>query len=210
MADTTRLKQANAQLTLAVQRLTEAQAAEEKARINESAAAALAAGVPATVANAAGGESRVEPVPYGEPLLALGRVDALRDYLASLEQQAFRGTVRVSAYRGRFCLAGNATEGYTLAPPELPVAKCDLMGNPFDQALSPAQRQSLAFANLASSVRVRTSGAISVAVSDDPGDARVLVPYPVGAQGVTAGQWNEIAMRNNRVEFSAAAAAASP
>jgi CheY-like chemotaxis protein len=209
-AESARLQQANAQLTLAVQRLTEAQAAAEKERINESAAASIAAGMPASIANAAGGESRVEPVPYGEAPLALARVDALRDYLASLEQQGFRGTVRVAAYRGRFCLAGNGTEGYALAPPELSIAKCDLLGNPFDEALAPAQRQSLAFANLASSVRLRTNGAIGVVVVDDPADARVLAAYPPMSAGVTAAQWNDIATRNNRVEFSAAPAAARP
>ena len=209
-AESTRLQRANAQLTLAVQRLTEAQAAAEKERINESAAASIAAGMPASIANAAGGESRVEPVPYGEAPLALARVDALRDYLASLEQQAFRGTVRVSVYRGRFCLVGNATEGYALAPPELSAAKCDLVGNPFDEALNPAQRQSLAFANLASSVRLRTSGVIRVVVADDAADTRMLAAYPGTSAGVTAAQWNEIAMRNNRVEFTAAPAAASP
>ncbi|HEY7378979.1 MAG TPA: hypothetical protein VH542_09880, partial [Steroidobacteraceae bacterium] len=209
-AESTRLQQANAQLTLAVRRLTEAQAAAEKERINASAAASIAAGMPASIANAAGGESRVEPVPYGEAPLALARVDALRDYLAALEQQAFRGTVRVSVYRGRFCLVGNASEGYALAPPELSMAKCDLVGNPFDEALNPAQRQSLAFANLASSVRLRTNGVIKVVVADDPTDARTLAAYPGTSAGVTASQWNEIAMRNNRVEFTAAPAAASP
>ncbi|HEY7377094.1 MAG TPA: response regulator, partial [Steroidobacteraceae bacterium] len=53
-AESTRLQQANAQLTLAVRRLTEAQAAAEKERINESAAASIAAGMPASIANAAG------------------------------------------------------------------------------------------------------------------------------------------------------------
>ncbi|HZF27243.1 MAG TPA: response regulator [Steroidobacteraceae bacterium] len=209
-AEGVRLQQANAQLTRAVQRLTEAQADAERARAAEAATLPSGIGPTASAPFASKFESRIEPVPYGEPPLALGRVDALREYLASLEQQAFTGTVRVNAYRGRFCLAGNGSEGYALAPPELSLAKCDLLGNPFDQALSPAQRQSLAFANLASSVRLRTNGAINVVVNDDPSDVRVLVAYPAFGQAMTASQWNEVAMRNNRVEFTAAAAPASP
>ena len=207
VAESARLQQANSQLTLALQRLTQTQTtpSEEGGSAPPSGSA-----LPGARGAAPEGEPRIEPVPYGELPLALGRVDALREYLARLQQQSFRGTVRVSVYRGRFCLAGNATEGYALAPPELPLSKCDQMGNPFDEALSPAQRQSLAFANLASSARLRTGSAISVIVLDDSTDNRVAVPYPTATAGVPAGQWNEIAARNNRVEFTAAAATAGP
>jgi CheY-like chemotaxis protein len=207
VTESARMQQANSQLTLAVQRLTEGQTTQNM-RSEEALGSSSAGALPG--ARAAVSESvRTEPVPYGEPPLALGRVDVLREYLAHLQQQTFSGIVRVSVYRGRFCLAGNATEGYALAPPELPLAKCDQMGNPFDEALSPAQRQSLAFANLASSAHLRTAGAINVVVLDDPADNRIAVPYPAATAGVTAGQWNEIAARNNRVEFTAAPAAAA-
>ena len=67
-------------------------------------------------------------------------------------------------------------------------------------ALSPAQRQSLAFANLVSSARQRTGGALTIVVA--PGGQRLAAPYPRTVENVTAGQWNEVAARNNRVEFS--------
>lgn len=143
-------------------------------------------------------------VPYGEIPLALGRLDVLRDLLAVLEQRAFRGVVTVRTHTGRFCLAGNATEGYALAPDELPAARCDLVGNPFAETLSPAQRQSLAFANLASSTRQRTGGAITVEVLE--GEDATRDEYPVGSEILTAGQLNEIARRHNRVEFSVVSA----
>lgn len=210
VAENARLQQANSQLALAMERLTHTPVAGELPSEAVGLAPASTGAPPGARAAASESETRVEPVPYGEPPLALARVDALRDHLARLQQQPFSGTVRVSVYRGRFCLSGNATEGYALAPPELPLSKCDQMGNPFDDALSPAQRQSLAFANLASSARLRTGGAISVLVLDDPSDNRAAVPYPTATAGVTAGQWNEIAARNNRVEFTTAATTAGP
>ena len=143
-------------------------------------------------------------VPYGEIPLALGRLDVLRDLLAVLEQRAFRGVVTVRTHTGRFCLAGNSTEGYALAPDELPATRCDLIGNPFAETLSPAQRQSLAFANLASSTRQRTGGAIMVEVLD--GEDATPDEYPPGGESLTAGQLNEIARRHNRVEFSVVSA----
>ncbi len=209
VAESARLQQANSQLTLALQRLTQGQTTQKNTRSDEAALGPSSAGALPGVHAAVSEGVRTEPVPYGEPPLALGRVDALREYLAHLQQQSFSGIVRISVYRGRYCLAGNATEGYALAPPELPLAKCDQMGNPFDEALSPAQRQSLAFANLASSAHLRTGGAINVVVLDDPADNRIAVPYPAATAGVTAGQWNEVAARNNRVELTAAPAAAA-
>ena len=67
---------------------------------------------------------------------------------------------------GLFCLGGNAADGFAPANAVLPAAKCDLVGNPFDESLTGQQRQSLAFANLIASVRQRTSGAITVAMEN--------------------------------------------
>ena len=84
----------------------------------------------------------------------------------------------------------------------LPAAKCDLVGNPFEEALTGQQRQSLAFANLVAGVRQRTSGAISV-VFENLTPSRPAVPYPPRNDSLTAGEWNRAATANNRVEFAA-------
>src|SRR5262245_17422183 len=207
IAESARLQLANSQLALATKRIAEAQA-PGLAPVTEGATGLQ--GASQSGGKSPDGDSRVETVPYGEPPFALTRVEALREFLGRLTQQAFVGTVKATAYRGRFCLSGNATEGYVLAADTLPAAKCDLTGNPFDGTLNPAQRQSLAFANLASSVRTSTDSAINVIVNDEPTDDRVMVPYPTGTEGVSAGQWNEIAARNNRVEFTAVPASAAP
>jgi hypothetical protein len=139
-------------------------------------------------------------VPYGEIPFAGSRLDALRQMLGELNQQSFQGTVRAQAYQGRFCLTGNASEGWALAPVDMPAARCDLIGNPFADSLSEAQRQSLGFANLAASLRQSASGAVTVETATP--DDRLAVPYPAGTEGVSAGTWNEAAARNNRVEFT--------
>ncbi len=141
----------------------------------------------------------VEGVPYGETPLAFGRLDVLRQLLADLEERSFRGVVEVRSYAGRYCVVGNPSEGYALAPPDMPAARCDVIGNPFEDSMSPAQRQSLAFANLAASVRQRSGGEISVAVMGAASE--VSGEYPREGESATAGHWNEIAARNNRVEF---------
>jgi CheY-like chemotaxis protein len=146
--------------------------------------------------------SRVEPVPYGEIAFDRSRLDVLRDLLMKLEAQAFHGVVKISSSAGLYCLSGNATDGYVPAIPTLPINRCDMIGNPLDEALSGQQRQSLAFANLVAGVRQRTSGAITVAL-ESTGTTHASTPYPTRTDSLTAGEWNRTAAANNRVEFFA-------
>ena len=140
-----------------------------------------------------------EYVPYGEPPLAGTRLDRLRALAGTLEAQKFRGRIRIESFVGDFCLAGSTTEGFAIAPVDLAVSKCDFVGNPFDDSLSPAQRQSLDFANFAAMLRQRTAGAIRVEVVN-AGRTRP-VAYPEQDEKTTAGAWNIVAAQNNRVEF---------
>ena len=98
---------------------------------------------------------------------------------------------------GRFCLVGNVNDGYSLAPDETPFSKCDVVGNPADDALSAAQRTPLPFANLVGAVRNSSHGTLDVQSS--MGDSAVTVaPYPPITPELTAGEWNRAASANNR------------
>jgi CheY-like chemotaxis protein len=149
----------------------------------------------------ASGPSRVEPVPYGEIAFDRSRLEVLRELLTKLEAQNFRGVVKITSSAGLFCLSGNATDGYAPAAPTLLANRCDLVGNPLDEALSGQQRQSLAFANLVAGVRQRTAGAITVAL-ESVGTGHPGTPYPARTDTLTAAEWNKAAAANNRVEFS--------
>lgn len=144
-----------------------------------------------------------EIVPYGEPPLAGSRLEHLRKLVAQLRATGFRGKVRIATYVGEFCLVGNGIEGYSMAAEELPAKRCDLVGNPFEDSLSTAQRQSLQFANLVSSVRQDSGDRLSIEVQHE--GRQPAVPYPAADQlaRLTAGEWNKIAAQNNRVEFVA-------
>jgi len=185
------LQHARVDLNAAVKDLTTALAT---ANTGQSAAAAGASGsaIP----------PRIEPVPYGEIAFDRSRLEVLRDMLMKLEAQSFHGVVKISSSAGLFCLSGNATDGYVPAAAALPINRCDMIGNPLDEALSGQQRQSLAFANLVAGVRQRTSGAITVAL-ESTGTTHAATPYPTRTDSLTAGEWNRVAAANNRVEFSA-------
>ena len=146
-----------------------------------------------------GGPVAVEYVPYGEAPLANARLERLRALAATLEEQQFRGRIVVESFIGDFCLSGNAADGFTVADTTLPTQKCDLVGNPYEDALSPAQRQSVAFANFALLLAQRTAGALTVETVT--AGRRNPIEYPEQREGSTAGEWNAVAAQNNRVEF---------
>ncbi|HEY5760581.1 MAG TPA: response regulator [Steroidobacter sp.] len=141
-----------------------------------------------------------ETVPYGEAPLSGARLERLREMLAQLRDSGFKGKVKIATFVGEFCLTGNGIEGYSMATEDLPMKRCDLVGNPFEDSLPSAQRQSLAFANLVSSLR--PDGGLTVEVAHE--GRRPSTPYPTADQlaRVTAGEWNRIAAQNNRVEFA--------
>jgi CheY-like chemotaxis protein len=159
--------------------------------------------LPATPVAAASAAGRgAESVPYGETPLAGARLERLREIIDKLKLLGFRGKVKVVSYVGEFCLTGNGIEGYSVASEDLPIKRCDLIGNPFDDALPNTQRQSLAFANLVSSTRQQSGDALRVEI--EYSGRRPIVPYPEGEQltKATASDWNRIAQQNNRVEFT--------
>ena len=166
-------------------------------------ASANASNVPTpTAGSGIAGLPRAELVPYGEVPFDRTRTEVLREVLAKLEAQGFRGALKVTSSSGVFCLSGNANDGFVPASPSLPASKCDLLGNPFDESLAGESRQSLSFANIVAGTRQRSGGAIAVAL-ENAGGARPIAPYPPRSDALTAGEWNRAAQANNRVEFVA-------
>ena len=142
----------------------------------------------------------VLPVPYGADALGGPRLDVIGKLLYRLARQKVAGVVDIRAFAGRFCLVGNALDGYSLAPDETLFSRCDVVGNPSDDALPSNQRTPLVLANLIGDIRSSTHGALQVQVAT--GDAgSVLVPYPPAVSELTAGEWNRAASANHRVEI---------
>jgi len=145
------------------------------------------------------GKPIVVPVPYGAEPLGGARLDIIRQQLYRLARQKVAGVAEIRTFAGRFCLLGNTLEGYSPAPEETLVSRCDLIGNPSEDGFT-VPRTPLALANLIGEIRSTTHGALEVQVSaGDP--ANVLVPYPAASTYLNAGEWNRAALANNRVEI---------
>ena len=147
-------------------------------------------------------------VPYGEAALAGPRLTALAILLSGLEARAFEGTVSVTSAAGDFCLTGNPAEGYGLAPGEMAANRCDVVGNPYDEALKAADREPAAVVALVAGVRDRTHGAIDVRF-EHVGHVPAAGAYP-SAPDASAAQWNAAAASRNTVEFALAPRPAAP
>ncbi|HJS92005.1 MAG TPA: response regulator [Steroidobacteraceae bacterium] len=164
--------------------------------------AAAAAGVVAAQSAAAPVLPKpiVLDVPYGADALGGSRLTVIRQVLQRLIADHVSGVVEIRAFAGRFCLKGDPVDGYALAPAKTPFAQCDVVGNPADDALPPAQRMPLALANLIGEIRDSTHGALDVETSvGDP--ANIRVAYPPVSDDLTAGEWNRAGKANNRVEI---------
>ena len=135
-----------------------------------------------------------DEIPLGDERLEL--VEGLADRLLEL---GFSGEVVVATHVGDFCMtAGDG--GYQLAPAELDPADCTRVGYEYPEAVDLGLRQSVAFANFVRIAEARTNGRIRYNVVSR-GNAEPLVPYPAPS-AVTAGDWNEVARANNRVEIA--------
>jgi CheY-like chemotaxis protein len=173
------------------------EAREASAAAAESAPEALAS-APPPAERAGAPRLAALPVAYGEVPLSGARLEALRVLAGDLEKRGQAGTVQVTAHSADFCLTGNPGEGYSLAPEEMPANRCDVAGNPYDDALGPAQHESRAFADFVGTLAKQ--GTLSIQLSF-AGRARPAVAYPPAAEA-TAAQWNAAASQNQRVELS--------
>jgi CheY-like chemotaxis protein len=173
---------------------------EQQAQLASAVAAPSADYVTASQ-SAASRRTQSELVPYGEIPLSGARLDRLRELISDLEGEGFEGQIKITTHTGEFCLTGNGFEGYSLAADDLPFERCDVVGNPFEEGMTAAQRQSLAFANAVASLHSDASNRVTVEL--EHAGRTPVVPYPDEKQmKLTAGDWNRVAVQNNRVEFA--------
>ena len=127
------------------------------------------------------------------------RLAIVSELVSRLAGLGFRGVVQLESHLGEFCLAGSDAEGYVLAPPDLPVTECAVIGHPLQDLPLLGERQSIAFANFLATSPLLESGDISIEIVPFHFDKRLL-EYPPQHSDVSAYEWNRIATVNNRVD----------
>lgn len=137
---------------------------------------------------------------YGELAFGDRRLLMLTELVSRLNAARFEGTIELQAHIGDFCLVRDERGDLKLAPPELPLERCDLVGFDRNQARSLAEQQSVGFANFLATSPLLREGKIKVR-TQPVGNSRPLFGYPPRANVATAGLWNAIAARNNRIQI---------
>lgn len=134
----------------------------------------------------------------GEAPLGDRRLEIVQGLLERLRDGGFAGTVELRVHAGDFCLAETGDGGWTLADARLPAERCARVGPPMTAGWLPVEAESVAFANFRAQL-ARGGGPIRLQVTD-VGNVEPRFPYPPGQQAVSAGDWNQVAARNHRVE----------
>lgn len=139
---------------------------------------------------------------YGYDQLPLDdqRLALVRELVARLTQAGFEGVVRLETHVGEFCLTRDGFGGFKLPEPTAAIADCEIIGYSAEQATTLGRRQSPAFSRF---LVVQSNARPPVRVEVvSYGNERPLVPYPNVSTLRTAGEWNNIAGRNHRVQIA--------
>ncbi len=134
---------------------------------------------------------------FNDEALSDARLAQVRELIARLGTAGFVGTVRLETHTGEFCLVRDEQGNLRLPGDSLVFSRCEVVSYPQATALQHGLRQSPAFARYLAERRGRSPIALA-AVSH--GANRPLVNYPDLASVQTAGDWNQIARLNQRVE----------
>ncbi len=135
--------------------------------------------------------------PYGEEPLGEQQVMHLQNLAFRLAEVGFQGYIELNIQLGNFCLTQDEDGSWGLADDDLPIEKCRFMS---DQKvdLSAENYTSVAYLQFEQSARPVVNGdiefLINVSAFDDP-----VYPYPAIRPVLTAGEWNDVAMRNQQI-----------
>jgi CheY-like chemotaxis protein len=124
------------------------------------------------------------------------RLSQVRELVTRLTGAGFRGTLRLETHVGEYCLVRDELGGYRQPNDGLAFLRCQVLSYPPAQAVLLGERQSPAFARYLAQQR---DAPVQVAVVSH-GNSRPLVHYPDMAGVQTAGDWNQAARINQRVE----------
>ena len=138
---------------------------------------------------------------YAPDEIPLGdrRLELLTGLFQRLRETGFHGRVELMVHAGDFCLVEGAGGQWELAPADVPVADCERVGWPAGEGFAAVARESIAFANFRAE-QAASGDNIGLRV-EDVGNVMPVYPYPANPQAATAGEWNRIAERNNRVQL---------
>jgi CheY-like chemotaxis protein len=139
-------------------------------------------------------------VGFGEQALDDQRIYALGEMLSVLKAANFKGTVYLDIYLGNFCVIEDPSGRFMLPEPESNLDDCVFLADKQPQVKVDAHI-SVGFLNYIHSAPLLTEGPIDLEFAMQA-YSQPKVSYPAKTSATSAGQWNEVARKNNRIGFS--------
>lgn len=136
--------------------------------------------------------------PHGEVPFGGDRVTRVRALVAHLHDAGFRGTIRLEGHAGAFCLVAQ-DGGWRLPDPAQPIEACEVIGVSKAEARRISGAQSQDFRRFVQTEPALADGVIRIEVVPH-GDTDPGAEYPRQDEVGSAGDWNRIAARNNRID----------
>lgn len=130
------------------------------------------------------------------------RLTLLENLLAHLVAIGFQGQLVLTGHIGVFCLGEETTgiaEDYVLASGEQSLQDCKQLGLAKGEALLASRQQSEAFESFLQDFSRLKDSSINILV-EGAGSDQPRYDYPEVIDGLVAGDWNLVALSNNRVE----------
>lgn len=137
---------------------------------------------------------------FAETALADSRMNTMMGLVAELSELDFAGTLTLDIHNGDFCVITNEDGELSLPHQPIPITSCDFLSNSalsFDQA----SQTSVDFINLLQSYPIVENGDLRIDVQAH-GLSKPVRRYPDIEQMTMSDQWNNVALANNRLNFS--------
>ena len=137
---------------------------------------------------------------FNTPPLGEGQINKISNLVYRLASAGFNGVIELNIHFGNVCLQQEATGGWQLADSNTTIDKCTFLEE-LNPEFSAGDYLSMAYLNFEQTAAPLQGGDIEMYVSSS-GLSSPRYEYPVAEAGITAGEWNHIALQNNRVAIS--------
>jgi CheY-like chemotaxis protein len=136
---------------------------------------------------------------YGDPALADLPLANLNKLLYMLADGGYRGALVVDVHYGNVCLEQDEKKLWRLARPDLPAASCKMLSSLYPK-FSAGDLATPAWQNFERTAVPLVDGRIHIQLQSS-GLASPRMEYPTIRTTTTAGEWNRVALTNNRISI---------
>lgn len=136
---------------------------------------------------------------YGEPPLNDVQLANLSKLIGIVAEAGYKGPMVVDINFGNVCLDAGDNNTWHLAKSDTPVSSCKMLKDLSPKFLT-TDYLTLAYQNFEKTALPLKDGRITLRLATS-GLGNPRVDYPVARSSMTAGEWNTIALKNNRISI---------